>query len=101
MTSGLTVSKLRVRNFRCLRTVDLDLGHRTVLVGENNSGKTSLLHALHAALTPGARGIVDTDVFLSPTEKRAPKDRKVIIDVLLRPVAGDGSIAEEFAADGP
>ena len=94
------VTEARVRNFRCLRKVDMHLGHSTVLVGENNSGKTSLLHALHAALGAGARGMTDADVFLSPIESRAPRDRKVIVDVLMRPVE-HGTILEEFPADGP
>jgi putative ATP-dependent endonuclease of OLD family len=39
-----------VKNFRNLAEVTLLLGDTTVLVGENNAGKTSFLHALRAAL---------------------------------------------------
>lgn len=43
----LSVSTLRVRNFRLLRQVDIDLADdATVLVGRNNSGKTTLAEAL-------------------------------------------------------
>lgn len=49
----LTVSSVAVRNFRLLRKVDIDLAHdATVLVGRNNSGKTTLAEALMCFLQP-------------------------------------------------
>lgn len=39
--------KLTVRNMKCLRDVTLDLAPLTILVGPNDSGKTSLLEAIH------------------------------------------------------
>jgi putative ATP-dependent endonuclease of OLD family len=51
------LSKIRVRNFRNLLDVEVDLKKGlTVLVGENNIGKTSLIDALRFALGPGAAG---------------------------------------------
>ncbi|WP_186759901.1 ATP-dependent endonuclease [Arthrobacter alpinus] len=42
----LRVSRIKVRNFRLLRNVDMDLANETtVLVGRNNSGKTTLAEA--------------------------------------------------------
>lgn len=40
------ISKLRIQNFKCLKDVQLDLAPLTVLIGPNDSGKTSLLEAL-------------------------------------------------------
>ncbi len=40
------LTKLAIRNFKLFDEVDLDLGDRVVLVGPNNSGKTSALQAL-------------------------------------------------------
>lgn len=38
----------RIRNFRCLNEVDLDFdGHLNLIVGDNGSGKSSLLEALY------------------------------------------------------
>lgn len=40
------IEKLRVRNFRCLRDVEVPLGPLNFLVGPNNTGKSSLLEAI-------------------------------------------------------
>lgn len=40
------LTKLTVRNFKALGSVELDLGQNVVLIGPNNSGKTSALQAL-------------------------------------------------------
>ncbi len=46
----MRVTKARIRNFRGLKDVGLELGSTTVLIGENNSGKTSVLDALRLCL---------------------------------------------------
>lgn len=40
------LTRLRVRNFKLFDDVEIELGQRVVLVGPNNSGKTSALQAL-------------------------------------------------------
>lgn len=48
---GLAVTEVRVQGFRSLGDVTVSLSSRTtVLVGENNTGKTSLLEALATAI---------------------------------------------------
>ena len=46
----MRVTTVRIRNFRGIRELDLDLGEITVLVGENNSGKTAVLDLLRICL---------------------------------------------------
>lgn len=41
------INKLSIRNFKCLRDVQVDLERFTVFVGPNASGKSSILQALH------------------------------------------------------
>ena len=41
------LTRLRIHNFKCLHDVTLELGRLTVLIGPNDSGKSSLLDALH------------------------------------------------------
>lgn len=43
---GLMLTKLRIRNFKRLDDVDIDLAGNVVFIGPNNSGKTSALQAL-------------------------------------------------------
>src|SRR5438105_2753575 len=40
------ITKLSIRNFKCLRDVQIDLERFTVFVGPNASGKSSILQAL-------------------------------------------------------
>lgn len=46
----MRITKIRVENFRGLKDLELDLAETTVLIGENNSGKTSVLDALRLCL---------------------------------------------------
>lgn len=46
----MQLKSLKVRNFRGVRSAQLDFSETTVLIGENNCGKTSLLDALSLAL---------------------------------------------------
>jgi energy-coupling factor transporter ATP-binding protein EcfA2 len=40
------LTRLRIRNFKTLQDIDIPLGQNVVLIGPNNSGKTSALQAL-------------------------------------------------------
>jgi hypothetical protein len=46
------IKKLRLENFRGVRTGQLELDKLTILVGPNNSGKTTILEALFLAPNP-------------------------------------------------
>jgi len=52
----MKLREIIVRNFRCLVDVVIPISDTTVLVGENNSGKTALLEALRIALPRSAAG---------------------------------------------
>ena len=47
----MRLSKVRVRNFRCIKDISVDLEDTTVLIGENNSGKTAFLEAIRICLS--------------------------------------------------
>lgn len=95
--SGIKITEVRIRNFRSLKEVNVSLDWLTVLIGENNSGKTSFLDALSAAIGAGQRVISERDVFLAPSEKIAPKDREIVIDLLIRPTDDKGAITNSFS----
>ena len=46
----MLLSRLRIENYRGVKLLELALDWTTVLVGENNCGKTTVLHALRACL---------------------------------------------------
>lgn len=59
----MQLRSVTVKNFRALADVTVDLDATTVLIGENNSGKTSFLEAVRLCLTQGVsrRGDVFED----------------------------------------
>ncbi|MFH1893811.1 MAG: AAA family ATPase [Candidatus Zixiibacteriota bacterium] len=46
------ISRIEVTNFRNLAAFEVDISNNTVVVGENRSGKSNLLHALRLVLDP-------------------------------------------------
>jgi len=46
----MRIERLTVRNFRNLGNIDLYLEPSTVIVGENQAGKSNLIHALRLIL---------------------------------------------------
>jgi len=106
----MRLDRIRIENFRCFRTFDfVPRPDVNLLVGENNSGKTSLLHALDRAL---GRGIpFDLDDFFVPVTNTPPAALPTVrIDLELRPTpAADFSPAFtaefvdniDFDATGP
>ncbi|MEL6036157.1 MAG: AAA family ATPase [Methanothrix soehngenii] len=97
-SSGIKISEVRIHNFRSLQNICVDLEWLTILIGENNSGKTSFLDALYAAIGAGRRTVSVEDIFLSPGDRRVPRDRAAVIDIIIRPTDIDGKIIETFPA---
>lgn len=65
----MKISTIRIENFRGIRRLDLELDDVTVLIGENNSGKTSVLDAIRICLRrlgPRRRVVFDTLDFHLP-----------------------------------
>lgn len=54
----MKITKLGIRNFRSIQSLDVVLGDTTVFIGPNNAGKSAILDALRIALTRrwGQRG---------------------------------------------
>lgn len=52
----MKLREIKIKNFRCLVDVTVPIDDTTVLIGENNSGKTTLLDALNIILTKNLTG---------------------------------------------
>jgi putative ATP-dependent endonuclease of the OLD family len=96
--SGVSVAELRISNFRSFRNVSMRLGDLTLLVGANNAGKTNLLDAMSLALGIGRKMISVDDIHTASGESSRPKERKAVIDVLIRPIGKDGAVLDSFPA---
>ena len=47
----MLLKTVKIENFRCFRDIEVALDETTVIIGENNSGKTSFLEAIRLALS--------------------------------------------------
>lgn len=60
----MAIAQLRIRNFRSIRSLDLQLGTVNALIGPNNAGKSNVLRALNLVLGatyPSERSFDDSD----------------------------------------
>ena len=78
---GIRLTRVRIQNFRCIRDLTLDLDETTVLIGENNSGKTAVLKAIEHCLDrlrrPNTRVFDEYDYYLKD-ENASPEDAEPI-----------------------
>jgi putative ATP-dependent endonuclease of the OLD family len=95
-SGGIRVMALRVADFRSLTNIEVLLDDLTVLVGANNAGKTSLLDAFQAAIGASRRLLGKEDIRLGQDEADVPRDRRAVVDILIRPVGTDGKVIETF-----
>jgi putative ATP-dependent endonuclease of OLD family len=99
--SGIAIVAVRIRNYRCFRAVTVPLQPTTLLIGENNVGKTSFINAIHSAIGSGVKSLAEDDVFLSNDETSPPRDRDVTIDLLIRPTDNNDAIIDVFPDGSP
>ena len=94
--SGVKVVAIRVADFRSLTNIEVHLDSLTVLVGANNAGKTSLLDAFQFAIGANRRVLGKEDIRLGKDEADVPRERKAVVDILIRPVDEAGKVIEAF-----
>ena len=70
------IASIRIRNFRVLKDIEIPLARATVLIGENNSGKSSVLECLSLTLGRrwGQRGTGFSEYDLTIDSHAAPDD---------------------------
>jgi len=91
------ISRIRVRNFRSLVDVDIELNHYTALVGLNDSGKSNLLRALNLFFngqTDSGYALSFGQDFCQVAKKKAKKAEEIEIELELSP-------PKNYADSGP
>ena len=88
---GIKLQSLRIKGFRGFRNIEIDFENSTVLVGTNNSGKTTILKALQLALS-NTHFISNDDFFYCDDYI----DDTIIIDLLFVPIDEDFVTASQF-----
>lgn len=89
----ILVDTVRISGFRGIQNLEMTLPRVAVLIGCNNSGKTSLLKALQLALGDYSRNIAEEDFFIGPDEKRVSE---INVDVRFVPIDAAGNRVQGF-----
>jgi putative ATP-dependent endonuclease of the OLD family len=81
----MRITRLRIENFRSIKFLETELGETTVLIGQNNAGKTAILDAVRIALTRrwGQRGtgFTEYDIHLESDDADPKASRGILIEV--------------------
>lgn len=92
---GIILSKVRIKNYRSIESLSLELGLSNLLIGQNNTGKTNFLKALNLAVS-GAADISEDDIFVAHDE-RLERAKTAMIDIVLQPADERGKICNKFS----
>lgn len=94
---GILIDKVRIANYRAIKNLEVSLSKLTMLVGANNSGKTSFLKALNLALGIDRKIVTREDVHDDGILDVYQKE--VIIDIRIIPVDSNGIRINDFEHD--
>ena len=75
----MRIVRVGIQNFRCIDSFVWHPRERSVLVGENNCGKSTVLRALELALSPAVR--LYEDSFSEYDFHRRDRSRPIVVDV--------------------
>lgn len=90
---SILIDTIRVAGFRGIKELEVSLPRIAVLIGPNNSGKTSLIKAFQLALGDYARSLSEEDFYIAPDEKRASE---IIVDIRVVPINDKESRTPNF-----
>lgn len=91
---NILIDKIRIKNFRALKDIEVNLKPITILVGANNSGKTTLLRALNSVLGISRNQINQDDLFIDKDGNQISKE--IIIDLRIIPTDINGERIQNF-----
>ena len=97
----ILIDKIRVKNFRALKNVEVNLTPITILVGANNAGKTTLLRALNSVLGITRNQINQDDLFIDKdgnyfVDENGQVNKSITIDVRVVPCNNEGIREDTF-----
>lgn len=103
-TPALTVKKpdilvdcLRINGFRGIKNLEITFSTMTVLIGPNNSGKTTILKALGLALGDYGRYIEEEDFYFDAFgQENETRPKEIVVDARIVPLDAEGQQSNEF-----
>lgn len=91
----MQIKRVRIENFRCFEDIDIEFDKLTILIGENNIGKTTLLAAINKVLGFGRTTFVEEDFFKEDEEDDPRGSEPIIIEIELIPSDGEDEFSED------
>ena len=92
---GISIFKVRIENFRSIKSLELTLSTTNVVIGANNCGKSNFLKAINVALGQD-RAISSDDIYVDKDEV-LDNTKCAIIDIMLRPVDDANKAVSNFS----
>ena len=96
---SLFISRVKIKNYRNFKNVDVRLGHKQIIIGENNVGKTNFLKALQLILDPTLsdedRMLEESDfndTLVNPMENK----EEIVIEVYIENYSNNKTILTVF-----
>ena len=90
---NILIDTIRIAGFRGIKNLVVSLPRVTILIGTNNSGKTSLLKAMQLALGDYSRYLSEEDFHIGANNNRVSE---ILVDVRIVPVDDDGVRTQIF-----
>lgn len=91
---GILIDTVRISGFRGIHNLEMNLSPLTVLIGQNNSGKTSFLKAMQLALGDYGYALREEDLHIGADEVRA---KEIIVDLRIVSTETTGVRKREFS----
>lgn len=82
---SIQIDVVRICGFRGVANIEITLPKVTVLLGQNNAGKTSVIKALQLALGDYSRYLSDEDFYIGEDERR---QESITVDLRFIPLEG-------------
>lgn len=96
---SLFISRVKIKNYRNFKDVDVRLGHKQIIIGENNVGKTNFLKALQLildlTLSDEDRMLEESDfndTLVNPMENK----EEIVIEVYIENYSNNKTILTVF-----
>lgn len=96
---SLFISRVKIKNYRNFKDVDVRIGHKQIIIGENNVGKTNFLKALQLILDPTLsdedRMLEESDfndTLVNPMENK----EEIVIEVYIENYSNNKTILTVF-----
>ena len=88
---GILLDRVRICGFRGIANIEITLPKVTVLLGQNNAGKTSLIKAMQLALGDYARYLSDEDFHINQNDR---SQEEIKVDIRFVPFENDENTPE-------